>query len=159
VSWRCLLPGTHRHKSALSLCLHALLCAQVSLAHVLCVVVMIVVEWPCVGLWGFTDVRPFNETAYHKSEGRIRGPATATQTLVPVSFDGNSNWNTAVSLPSTFFPEVERLAGPEDGKAVSDPRRDLASSARPDHCTCDCHLSHPLTPSPPHPLTPPPLTL
>lgn len=65
--------------------------------------------WVCltndgVGVRVLSEVRPFNLVAFEKSEGEIRGPATKTMTLAPVSLYGNSNWQGGVTLPWTFFP-------------------------------------------------------
>ena len=64
------------------------------------------------------DVKPFNEVTFHKSEGSIRGPATRTQTLAPVSLYGNSNWGN-VALPSTFFPDPDPVEMVVDPATVS----------------------------------------
>ncbi len=49
------------------------------------------------------EVKPFNLVAYEKCDGDIRGPATFTETMAPVSLEGNSNWF-GVSLPTSFIP-------------------------------------------------------
>lgn len=74
--------------------------------------------WICLTTDGLTPrpleaVPAYNEVAYSKQEGVIRGPATMTQAMNPVSTEGNSNW-LSVTLPSTFFPDADAAAAAAD---------------------------------------------
>jgi hypothetical protein len=60
-------------------------------------------------------VKPFNVVAYAKQEGDIRGPATLTATVAPVTLQANSNWD-SVALPSTFFPRAPSPDEQDDPK-------------------------------------------
>ena len=70
--------------------------------------------WVClttdgVRIASLREVKPFNYVAFEKCEGEIRGPATRTATLAPVSLEGNSNWHGGVALPATWYkPPVRR---------------------------------------------------
>lgn len=81
--------------------------------------------WVCltkdgIAVASLPQVKPFNLVAFEKCEGEIRGPATVTATMAPVSFGGNSNWFNGVSLPSTFFPRRGDLSDANNRKVYYD---------------------------------------